>query len=296
MFEALISKFTTASCLRLASGDRRKWSMLFVIAYFISLQLNPIGSLVLAAQQDDAVERVKEILDSNASSSWYDSSADDYRVPKDFKKRDPEGRGSSWRGSISPSTTGINGGNNAFWSALATWFLNAIPYLLGLALLLLGIFLALWFLKPEIFFMAAKKNDFRSRAIDLERIVDLPFSVESEKFDPLREIEKCIAAGEYERATIYLFAYQLLQLDANQKIVLQRGKTNRTYLRELRKHSELKTIVEPTMLAFEDVFFGRYRMTKEKFLGNWQRLEQFHQLLNDHETGVPSAPMLGASS
>jgi hypothetical protein len=296
MFVALISKFTTTRCPWMAIGDSRKWSMLFIVVFFTIFQLNPIGSWVLAVQQEDAVERVKEILDANASSSWYDSTADDYHIPKDFKKRDPEGRMSSWRGSISPTGISNNGGNNAFWSALAAWFLSAIPYLLGLILLLVGILLALWFLKPEMFSRAAKKADFRSRSIDLERIIDLPFSVESEKFDPLKEIEKCMSAGEFERATIYLFAYQLLQLDANQKIVLQRGKTNRTYLRELRKHSEIKSIVEPTMVAFEDVFFGRYRMTKETFLENWKRLEQFHQLLNEHGTDLPAAPIVGASA
>lgn len=296
MFVALTSNITTARYSLLAAGDYRKRATVWIAAFFILLQCNPLGTWVSAAQQEEAVERVKEILDANASSSWYDSTADDYHVPKEFKKRDPEGRMSSWRGSVSPTGMGNTGGNNAFWSTLAAWFLSAIPYLLGLTLLLLGVFLALWFLKPEMFYRAARKADFRSRVIDLERIVDLPFSVESEKFDPLKEIEKCMSAGEFERATIYLFAYQLLQLDANQKIVLQRGKTNRTYLRELRKYSEIKTIVEPTMLAFEDVFFGRYRMTKEKFLENWKRLEQFHQLLNDHGTDIPAAPIVGASA
>lgn len=295
MVVALVNNGNKARYPRLAIGVYQKWSMLWIVAFFTLLQLSPMGAWVLAVQQDDAVERVKEILDANASSSWYDSTADDYHVPKEFKKRDPEGRLSSWRGSIASNGT-VNAGSNAFWTALGTWLLLASPYLIGLLLLLVGIFLALWFLKPEMFFRAIKKEDFRSRAIDLERIVDLPFSVDSEKFDPLKEIEKCMAAGEFERATIFLFAYQLLQLDANRKIVLQRGKTNRTYLRELRKFSEIKTIVEPTMLAFEDVFFGRYKMTKEKFLENWKRLEQFHQLLNDEATVVPVAPMVGASA
>ena len=296
MFAALINNITKARYSRLAISEYRKCSALWMVVFFILMQFSPIGTWVSAAQQDDAVERVKEILDDNASSSWYDSTADDYHIPDDFKKRDPAGRMSSWRRNVSTNGTGNGVGNSPFWSALGAWLLVASPYLIGLLLLLLGVLLAFWFLKPEMFFKAARKNDFSSRAIDLERIVDLPFSVESEKFDPLKEIEKCMAAGEFERATIYLFAYQLLQLDANRKIVLQRGKTNRTYLRELRKHSEIKTIVEPTMLAFEDVFFGRYRMTKEKFLENWKRLEQFHQLLNDHGTDVPAAPMVGASS
>ena len=33
------------------------------------------------------------------------------------------------------------------------------------------------------------------------------------------------------------------------------------------------------MLAFEDVFFGHYSLSKERFESCWDQLEEFHQIV-----------------
>jgi hypothetical protein len=58
---------------------------------------------------------------------------------------------------------------------------------------------------------------------------------------------------------------------------LARGKTNRMYLRELRQQPQLKSILELTMTAFEDVFFGNHNLSREEFEACWRQLDDFHK-------------------
>ena len=60
---------------------------------------------------------------------------------------------------------------------------------------------------------------------------------------------------------------------------LTKGKTNRQYVRELRREIDLKSILSNTMLTFEDVFFGNYPLERSRFERCWNRLEEFHGLL-----------------
>ena len=82
---------------------------------------------------------------------------------------------------------------------------------------------------------------------------------------------------------IYLFSYELVQLDRQHLIRLAKGKTNRQYLRELRQRPPLQAILEPTMIAFEDAFFGRKTLSRERFENCWQRVEEFSRQLDHHE-------------
>ena len=86
-------------------------------------------------------------------------------------------------------------------------------------------------------------------------------------------------AGRYNEAVVYLYGYMLLALDQSRKIHLQKGKTNRMYLRELRSEMQLQSIVSKTMLAFEDVFFGRYEIDRGRFEMLWDQRDEFHRLV-----------------
>ena len=84
--------------------------------------------------------------------------------------------------------------------------------------------------------------------------------------------------GDYAQAITCLFSYQLIQLDKNQLIRLTRGKTNRQYLRELGGRTALRRLLEQTMVAFEEVFFGNYAIDRVRFESVWSRLDQFETL------------------
>ena len=94
------------------------------------------------------------------------------------------------------------------------------------------------------------------------------------------EAERNYREGNYREAIVYLYSYLLVQLDRRQVIRLTKGKTNRQYLREVRQRPELVPIFEPTMIAFEDVFFGDHPLSRGEFEKCWDRLDEFHRLLD----------------
>src|SRR5262249_31318311 len=103
----------------------------------------------------------------------------------------------------------------------------------------------------------------------------LPFKVRAATTDFLAEARRLYDAGQYSDAIIYLFSYQLVELDKYHVIHLAKGKTNRQYLRELRPRPLLAGVIETTMVAFEDAFFGKKQLSRETFERSWLRLNEF---------------------
>ncbi len=113
---------------------------------------------------------------------------------------------------------------------------------------------------------------------DAARIESLPFPVAAGRFDLLAEARRHYEAGNYGAAIVYLFSFQLVELDKRQIIRLSKGKTNRQYLREVGPRAALGRLVEQTMVTFEDVFFGDRMLLRGRFESCWTRLEEFETL------------------
>jgi hypothetical protein len=113
---------------------------------------------------------------------------------------------------------------------------------------------------------------------DTDRIEALPFPVRSGRLDLLGEARRYYQQGDYRQAIIYLFSFQLVRLDRQQIIRLNKGKTNRQYLREVGPRGALGRLVEQTMVAFEDVFFGNRGLDRARFESCWSRLDEFESL------------------
>ncbi|NUQ63228.1 MAG: hypothetical protein HUU20_12180 [Pirellulales bacterium] len=114
---------------------------------------------------------------------------------------------------------------------------------------------------------------------DQRRRVDaLPLPGARHELDFLAEAERYYHDGQYAAAIVCLFSYQLLQLDQRHWIRLTKGKTNRQYLRELGPRTALGRILEQTMVAFEDVFFGHCAMDRARFESCWSRVSEFESL------------------
>ncbi len=113
---------------------------------------------------------------------------------------------------------------------------------------------------------------------DTQRIESLPFPVRRGRLDLLGEARAHYEQGNYAQAIVYLFSFQLVRLDREQIIRLTKGKTNRQYLREVGPRRALRRLVEQTMVAFEDVFFGNRRLDRARFESCWSRLDEFESL------------------
>src|SRR5262245_28291486 len=227
-----------------------------------------------AANSDaKAVQDAKDILSGSGRFPWYDRGQDDVRrlhaVPRDAA--DSRNRASNWE-----KTPGTGGGRrmprfSLFGSALQWLGLTLLVVLLGV----IAFLIAKTFLREEVSDQAVLRKVIES-ARDVDRVEALPFHVRKPSGDFLSEARRLYEAGEYSEAIIYLFSYQLVQLDRQHLIRLTKGKTNRQYLRELRQRPALRAILDTTVVLFERAFFGRKTLTREQFEEAWRQLEAFH--------------------
>jgi hypothetical protein len=122
--------------------------------------------------------------------------------------------------------------------------------------------------------VATKESDASTR----DRIESLPFPILVGNLNLLNEARRLYQQSEYSKAIVFLFSYQLVELDKRRLIRLTKGKTNRQYLREVGSRLSLRQLVEQTMIAFEDAFFGRHALDQTRFESCWFRLGEFEKL------------------
>jgi hypothetical protein len=216
---------------------------------------------------DDPVTSGQNSLEDSGDYPWYDADSDGIRRI-DVEEEDE------------PSTTSTRG------ASAAGGLIELMAWLgLGLVLAIIIGMLVWFFLANESRVempMEDEVDDDRRRQID--RLEALPFQVKRPDADLLAEARRHYEQGNYGEAIIYLFSHQLIQLDKSQHLTLTKGKTNRQYLRELHQGERgaidgLRGILEKTILAFEDVFFGRHELPRERFEACWSELSQFDRLV-----------------
>ncbi len=157
--------------------------------------------------------------------------------------------------------------------------LNVVGWtLLGLLLATLVVLL-IHFARNRATQASAKSPAESDRLLDAERVEALPFLAERHRDDLLGQARFHYQQGNYSEAIIYLFSYQLLELDKYSVIRLAKGKTNRQYRRETSRVAALRTALERTMLSFEGVFFGRRPLDRAGFEACWNGLPEFEQQL-----------------
>lgn len=113
----------------------------------------------------------------------------------------------------------------------------------------------------------------------VDKVEHLPFKVKRPDANLLDEAQRHYQQGDYSEAIIYLFSYQLLELDKGQIIRLAKGKTNGQYLMDMRHQRPLQGILRTTVDAFEDVFFGHRKLTRGQFEACWEHLSRFQSLI-----------------
>ncbi len=116
-------------------------------------------------------------------------------------------------------------------------------------------------------------------ATRVDQVEALPFLKQRSLDDLLGQARQHYEAGDFNEAIIYLFSYQLVELDRHNLIRLGVGRTNRQYLRDLHGRGAIRGLLEGTMIAFEDVYFGGRRLSREQFEHVWSRVGEFEQLV-----------------
>ncbi len=240
-------------------------------------------SRALAQLSDEqASESVKNTFTGRTRYPFYDRAKDDVRqlnvAPP--AEDDSANRKSKWKAKPATPRT-PRAGTSRYGSLLGT-----LLQVVGLTALVIFIGVLAWliataFLKNETTETVVSKVIETSR--DVDRVEALPFHLRKPTGDFLAEARRLYEAGNFSEAVIYYYSHLLVQLDRQHVIRLAKGKTNRQYLRETRSRPLLREILDRTMVAFEDVFFGHHELSRERFEECWRRLEEFHAELDRQE-------------
>ncbi len=224
------------------------------IAMLLLVALAAAPATLRAAETFEPVDAAREALASGRF-TWYDSQRDTV-APIDLPKQ---------RAPIRFEVPALG------WLRWLAWGLLAVV----LAALMAWI---VWASRLDS--VAGRRAvDGREDIVAADRVESLPFMAERSKRDLLGEARRHYAAGNYSEAIIYLFSYELVQLDKFALVELARGKTNRQYLREASLKPGVRPLVERTMLAFELVFFGRRELDRAGFEVCWNQLGELERLL-----------------
>lgn len=130
----------------------------------------------------------------------------------------------------------------------------------------------------------ASGDEESSASTDADRVEALPVAVKRNVGDLQSEARRLAGEGRYGEAIVYLYSHLLVQLDRRQAIRLTKGKTNRQYLREATAcHAGLQPMVERTMTAFEDSYFGRHALPADEFEACWNEVQRLEIILKPQE-------------
>jgi len=216
-----------------------------------------------ADKLDDPVQAGRKALSPWSSYPWYDATQD---AVKPISVTPPTPRPPRTSGSSSDLSLRAIG-----WTVIGLLAVLALFLLLRVAQ---NRQLWLW-----------NSADAEAEVLPPPQIEALPFVVPRPKGDLLDASRQAAATGDYGLAVLYLFSHQLIQLDRRRLIELERGKTNRQYVRELGGRSGLRRVLEQTMVAFEDVFFGHHAIDQARMDHCWQQHARFEEFLQAEAAG-----------
>jgi hypothetical protein len=228
---------------------------------------------------DNPVELGREALSSAGKFPWYDRQNDDVRRINTVPRQPLADRGDKWASQPTTPVATTGGTRADLFGPVLQWVgLSVLVILLGV----IAYLIATTFLTEEVSESSAVRRVVETRR-DADRVEALPFQLRAAGGDFLAEARRLYEAGQFSQAVVYLFSWELVQLDRHHVLRLTKGKTNRQYLRETRRRPGLAATLEPTMLAFEDAFFGRKILSREVFEACWRRVDDFQAELQQLE-------------
>lgn len=234
--------------------------------------------------QDETQVDVDEAMQSIGKPPWYDKEADGFQPPTVGELKDNPIRREGWlaKETQKKETTTTTTNNRTWASAFnnfdGDWFSTIVIVMLATVLIVVVVLLSYHSLRTYMPGRWERTKTQKAIEIDPAKVEELPFEIQEASYDnPLDQAAALMQAGRFNESIIYLYGYMLLALDQSRKIELQKGKTNRMYLREIH-NMNLSAIVEEAMLLFELAYFGKHEITAEQFDHVWRQLDEFHRL------------------
>ena len=123
-----------------------------------------------------------------------------------------------------------------------------------------------------------KRDEEDAEAAQARRTEALLAPVARSRSDLLAEARRNYNEGRYNEAIIYLFSHELVEARQTPPGPHDEGKNEPRVPRRPRARLALRRLLEQTMVAFEDVFFGNYAIDRTRFESCWSRLDEFDAL------------------
>ena len=270
-------------------------SMFMVMLWFALIWNQSCYALAYAETQSETYasklsERDRAVIGRSTNSVWYDAKDGTVHPTRRGKPINVDDRHDSI--AVPANRTTPSWWSN-FWRTVgnfASWIFSGwqILFLVSLLVFLSIIGFILFRNGFRLQVLTSKSTDKTSLEKEKAKLLDLPFELEPTMFGLLAQAERYRAAGDYSKAVIYLFSHALVEMDGARCIRLERGKTNRVYLRELRDRDQLRGFTSQLVMAFEYAFFGRHVLSQEAFERIWQQVPAFDAHLKE-VTSKPNA-------
>ncbi len=216
------------------------------------------------AQDDPAIDSAKEALRDRSQIPWYNADTDSLQPVELPKPR----RDLNW---------------DLSWLAQP---LNILLIVIAVVLVSLLAWFIVKLIREREHAQTQGGRTQRERMATADRVEALPFLRDRSQHDLLGQARYHYEQGNYSEAIIYLFSYELVELDRSTLVRLAKGKTNRQYLREAGRVRPLAGLLEHTMITFEEVFFGRRPLDRAGFEACWNQLPQFESLVSQSQATV----------
>ena len=251
-------------CRRQLEQQHLSWgAMLLVVCAVWGTSLIALAEPRDLSDHETAVEAGKDALSSSPKIPWYDPETDDFRAAKVKPPAPPK-----------PSSNYNYG-------------VYELLLVLGWILLIVALATIVYLLMKKFLDREVQGSVVVERGAvgaDVVRVEELPVNLKKSPADFLNEALRLYRNGDFAMAIIYLFSHQLLQLDRRHWLRLVKGKTNRQYLREIRRigtaeSEQLAMMFQETVLLFEEVFFGKRLPSQDKIDTVWRDIDKFESLV-----------------
>ena len=228
------------------------------LTILVTLLASEVGLATFLAATEPTADKVRAALQKRAF-PWYDATKDTFRPLrplKDVSKKSTDHQSSC-----------------ADVSGLAP-VLHALMWTL-LAVLIAGLLIVAIRTARNVELIADSSAEPAAATVDLETLEALPEPTRGVR-DLLGEAARLASQSSFGSAMTFYYSWQLVQLDQQQLIEVQKGKTNRQYSREVRAAKpELVGVFGQSMRLFEDAFFGNLPVTSEDFQQVWDQRDRF---------------------
>ena len=249
-------------------------AMLIPIVLFFSIAS---ASASFAASDEPSEERKTEKYFDKAtkkfSPPWY-SSKDDAVVflpQKKERKSEPEPvRNNDNVKPSKPMNPGVASKVLSVWLPIAT---------LVVLLAILG-----WLAARALRERAARRRFKEGELLKRKRRIETLAVEARERYDDLETAaEEALGRGDLRSALIFFFSWILVEMDKRDAVVLDKGKTNLEYWRELEGRPRLRDIYHNVMKRFERVYFGGFSISRQEFDKVWNLRGPFSEIMREED-------------